>query len=97
MCNEAVKQKIVEQVCAKGRVSSDTASMRELKMKLEINTSNSVFSKALGCAIRNSLIIRHRPAATGLYDDVRPITLLPGPAASSMRRPDAQPLPYFAS
>lgn len=98
MCNQAVKQQIVERLCALGSVCSESASNRELRLQLGFDTSNNVFKRALGSAIKDEMIIRHRPAPTSLCDDQRPVTLVPGPAAGKvLLLQRAQPQPYFVS
>ncbi len=98
MCNEAVKQQIVERLCALGSVCSESASNRDLRQQLGFETSNNVFKRALGSAIKDDMVIRRRPPATGLYDDHRPVTLTPGPAADKvLASRSAQPQPYFVS
>ncbi len=97
MCNEKVKRQLVTRLCDVGRVTSDSASTRELREQLGFDVSNNVFKRALGSAIRDRLVTRRRRPATGPYDDHRPITLTPGPAATVRTTPIAQPLPYFVS
>ncbi len=81
MCDESVRQQLVERVIALGQVCSVTASIDDLRRQCGINSSNTVFKEALGSAIHHGLLTRHRPPAAALYDDERPITITPGPHA----------------
>lgn len=97
MCNEAVRRKIVERLFELGSVCSESASNSDLRKKLGVESSNTVFKRALGSAVHREMVVRHRPVATGLYDDDRPITLMPGPAARQLVPGASQQQPYFVS
>ncbi len=100
MCDQVVKQLIVERVRELGRVTSPSASYNDLRQKLGISSSNTVFKRALGSAIGDELVRYHKPSPEGNCDDSRPISLSPGPAVlqtvTSRATPYSDSLrPYF--
>lgn len=78
MPNHEVKDRLVRTLCEKGKVVSPGASTSDLRLQLNLNCSNNVFSSALSAAIREHLVVRRRPEACGVGDDSeRPICLEP--------------------
>ncbi|QHN42352.1 hypothetical protein GII36_00570 [Candidatus Mycosynbacter amalyticus] len=76
MANQKVKDQLVRVLCRKGSVVSESASVTDLRVQLEIDCSNNVFSSALAAAISEKLVVRRRRLTEGVGDDDdRPITL----------------------
>jgi hypothetical protein len=102
MCNQAVRQQLVDRVLALGRVHSETGSINELRRKCGIESSNKVFKRALGSAVKDGLVYCPRPAAQGVDDGDRSMTLIPGRKTSRKLVPQITPYseslrPYFVS
>jgi hypothetical protein len=91
VCNTALKEQIISLVGSVGKVKSDDASSRDLLEQFKDQAmqtpgnftallncvSVNAFSRALGSAVRDKRLVRHRCTLQCIHDDERPVTILP--------------------
>lgn len=93
MCNTAIREAIVNRLVQHGPVRSTSGSIKELREACGIGGSNTQFSRALGSAIKNGDVVRHRPEPTCRDDDDRPITIFA--ARELSKNSTSSRSPYF--